>query len=115
MSGRMTVQQQLESGMSHHQAGRLAEAEAIYRQILSWNPNHAEALHLLGLIAGQHGNDDQAIDLIGRAIRLKPDLAAAQGPARRGRRLLPACGQAQARFFRRSLQPGRGPEEPGTT
>ncbi|MGA2439781.1 MAG: tetratricopeptide repeat protein [Tepidisphaeraceae bacterium] len=71
----MTLQQQLESGVSHHKAGRLAEAETIYRQILSQNPNHAEALHLLGLIAGQYGNDDQAIDLIGRAIRLKPDFA----------------------------------------
>jgi predicted O-linked N-acetylglucosamine transferase (SPINDLY family) len=75
MSAHMTLQQQLESGRSHHRAGRLAEAETIYRQILSQNPNHTEALHLLGLIAGQYGNDDQAIDLIGRAIRLKPDFA----------------------------------------
>jgi len=73
MLGPMTLQHQFESGMSHHDAGRLAEAEAIYRQILSQNPNHVEALHLLGLIAGQRGNHDQAIDLIGRAIRLKPD------------------------------------------
>jgi predicted O-linked N-acetylglucosamine transferase (SPINDLY family) len=71
----MTLQQQFESGVSHHQAGRLAEAEAIYRQVLLRNPNHAEALHLLGLIVGQHGNDDQAIDLIGRAIRLMPGFA----------------------------------------
>jgi predicted O-linked N-acetylglucosamine transferase (SPINDLY family) len=75
MSGHMTLQQQFESGVSHHQAGRVAEAEAIYRQVLLRNPNHAEALHLLGLIAGQYGNDDQAIDLIGRAIRLMPGLA----------------------------------------
>jgi len=71
----MTPQQQFESGLSHHQAGRLPDAAAIYRQVLLQNPNHVEALHLLGLIAGQYGNDDQAIDLIGRAIRLKPDLA----------------------------------------
>jgi hypothetical protein len=34
MPGHMTLEQQLESGRSHHQAGRLAEAERIYRQVL---------------------------------------------------------------------------------
>ena len=33
------------------EAGRLAEAEAVYRQILSVHPNHPDPLHLLGSIA----------------------------------------------------------------
>jgi predicted O-linked N-acetylglucosamine transferase (SPINDLY family) len=73
----MTLQQQLEAGMSHHRAGRLAEADTIYHQILTLQPDHAGALHLSGLIAAQRGSDDEAIDLIGRAIRLKPDYAQA--------------------------------------
>jgi predicted O-linked N-acetylglucosamine transferase (SPINDLY family) len=66
----MTLQDQLESGWSHHQAGRLAEAEAAYREILSRNPNHAGALHLLGVLAGQAGRYDAALDLIRRAIAI---------------------------------------------
>jgi predicted O-linked N-acetylglucosamine transferase (SPINDLY family) len=71
----MTLQQQLESGLSHHNAGRLAEAQRIYRQILSQQPDHADALHLLGVLAGQTGRLDSAVELIRRAIRLRPDLA----------------------------------------
>jgi predicted O-linked N-acetylglucosamine transferase (SPINDLY family) len=73
----MTLRQQLESGMSHHQAGRLAEAERIYRQILAQQPNHANALRLLGVLAGQTGRLDAGMELIRRAIRLNPELAVA--------------------------------------
>jgi predicted O-linked N-acetylglucosamine transferase (SPINDLY family) len=66
----MTLQQQLESGMSHHQAGRLAEAERIYRRILTRQPDHADALHLLGVLAVQTGRLDEAEDLIRRAISI---------------------------------------------
>ncbi len=63
---------QLNLAIQHHRAGRLAEAESIYRQILRIDPDHAPALHLLGTIASRARNQDAAIDLIGRAIRLKP-------------------------------------------
>jgi predicted O-linked N-acetylglucosamine transferase (SPINDLY family) len=66
----MTVQEQYESALSHHQAGRLAEAEAIYRQVLAQRPNHADALHGLGELAGQTGWLDQAVNLIRRAIAI---------------------------------------------
>jgi tetratricopeptide (TPR) repeat protein len=75
----MTLQQQLQSALSHHQAGRLAEAEKVYRQILAQQPDHAEALHLLGVLARQSGHSDAAVKLIRQAIRLKPDHAAAHG------------------------------------
>ena len=69
----MTLQQQFESGVSHHQAGRLAEAERFYRQVLALQPDHAEALHLLGMLAAQAGRLDVAVELIRRAIRIRPD------------------------------------------
>jgi predicted O-linked N-acetylglucosamine transferase (SPINDLY family) len=56
-------------GIQHHQAGRLAEAEAQYRQALAADAAHAEALHLLGLIAHQCGHHDAAIQLISQAIQ----------------------------------------------
>ncbi|MEO5373466.1 MAG: tetratricopeptide repeat protein [Alphaproteobacteria bacterium] len=52
----------------HHRAGRLAEAEALYRQILTVDPRCADALHLLGVLAHATGHPEAAVDLIGRAI-----------------------------------------------
>jgi tetratricopeptide (TPR) repeat protein len=56
------------AGLVHHQGGRLARAETLYRETLALKPDHADALHLLGVIASQIGRHDIAVDLIGRAI-----------------------------------------------
>lgn len=61
----------------HHRAGRLADAERIYQEILERQPNHAGALHLLGVVAGQRGQFDRAIELIERAVRVDPSYAEA--------------------------------------
>jgi Flp pilus assembly protein TadD/2-polyprenyl-3-methyl-5-hydroxy-6-metoxy-1,4-benzoquinol methylase len=53
-----------------HQGGNLAAAEALYRQVLALQPNHADALQLLGVAAHQAGRHDIAVDLISRAIAL---------------------------------------------
>ncbi len=66
----------LENGLEHHRAGRLAEAEAIYRQILAADSRHADSLHLLGMIEHQRGRDDIAVELIGQAIAVSPHQAA---------------------------------------
>ena len=58
------------AAVAHHQAGRLAEAEACCRRVLVAEPSHADAMHLLGVIALQVGRHDVAVDLIRRAIRL---------------------------------------------
>ena len=63
------VQNALAEGLRHHQAGRLADAERLYRQILAIDPEHADSLHLLGIIAHQMRSYDVAADLIGRAIK----------------------------------------------
>jgi protein O-GlcNAc transferase len=60
----------LAEAASHHQAGRLAAAERLYRRILAADPKHIDSLHLLGLIAHQTGHSDKALELIGRAIAL---------------------------------------------
>ena len=57
----------------HHQAGRLAEAEALYRKVVAATPAHAEAWHLLGVIASQTGRQEAAVALIRLAIDLAPN------------------------------------------
>ena len=69
----VTVEQAMQIALGHHQAGRLAEA--IYRQVLAQVLNHADALHLLGVLACHAGHLAAAIDLIGRAIAIAPDVA----------------------------------------
>ena len=58
------------AAVMHHQAGQLAKADACYRHVLKAEPNHADAVHLLGVIALQVGRYDVAVDLIRQAIRL---------------------------------------------
>jgi protein O-GlcNAc transferase len=73
----LTIQQALAAAIQHHQAGRFAEAELLYRQILSQAPNNAEALHLWGALASQVNRHDIAVDLIRRAIALQPNFPVA--------------------------------------
>lgn len=54
--------------MAHHQAGRLREAEADYRNVLAANPRHTGALSYLGLLAHQSGHSEAGIDLLRKAI-----------------------------------------------
>ena len=70
------VMQLLRTGMALQQAGSLDAAERNYRQVLDAEPNHADALHLLGLLLHQRGEHAQGAALIERAIRLRPDVAA---------------------------------------
>ena len=70
------IQQLFGKALQHHQNGRLAEAEALYRRILAADSRHADALHLLGLIGHQVGRNDVAVDLIGKAIDVNGTVAA---------------------------------------
>ncbi len=65
-----TVQAVFAAALQYHQAGRLNEAERLYRQVLAVNSRHADSLHLLGLVAHQNGRHDLAVDLIGQAIAI---------------------------------------------
>jgi tetratricopeptide (TPR) repeat protein len=56
--------------MAHHKAGRLDQAEELYRRILAANPEHADSLNLLGVVAHQKGDDRVSAELIERAIRI---------------------------------------------
>jgi protein O-GlcNAc transferase len=70
----MNFAQQVDIALEHHRAGRLAEAEKIYREVLAIDENYVDALHLLGVLAGQLGRADEAVELIRRAVALKSNL-----------------------------------------
>jgi tetratricopeptide (TPR) repeat protein len=62
------------AGFVHHQAGRLRRAEALYRKALQKDPDDANALHLLGVVAYQCGEVGMALRLIERALPGLPAL-----------------------------------------
>ncbi len=62
----------VEQGLQHHGAGRLREAEALYRQALAEDPGNIDALHFLGVIALQRGEHAQAVGLISQALSGNP-------------------------------------------
>ena len=67
-----SIPKAIQAALEHHQAGRLPQAEALYRQILQVAPNHPDALHLLGVIARQDGKNEIAVELITKAISVNP-------------------------------------------
>lgn len=56
-----------------HKQGRLDEAESRYRELLTFNPDDPETLHLLGMLRRQQGDLREAMQLLRRAIELSPD------------------------------------------
>lgn len=68
----MVVGEVIDQAIEHHRAGKLDAAAALYEQVLSGQPGHADANHLLGVICYQRGQYDRAVDLIRRAIAADP-------------------------------------------
>ncbi|MGA2399421.1 MAG: tetratricopeptide repeat protein [Steroidobacteraceae bacterium] len=62
----------LQEAVALHNQGELLPAQRIYEEILSVEPRHFDALHLLGVVAAACGDAARAVDLIGRAIDLSP-------------------------------------------
>lgn len=56
--------------LQHHQAGRLADAEKIYTEILRVDPNNVSCLNNLSLLASRLGRVDEAVALLKRACAL---------------------------------------------
>jgi protein O-GlcNAc transferase len=70
------AEQTLAAAMAQHRAGRLADAERLYRLVCDADPKNARAFHLLGVVAHQLRRPDAA-SLVGRAVLLDPDFAEA--------------------------------------
>ena len=68
----MTKEDALAHALGLQRAGNVAQAEAIYRDILSRDPNDADALWMLGSLAQQSGREELALELIQKSIALNP-------------------------------------------
>ena len=64
------IDEKFQQAVAFHQAGQLAQAERICKQILTYNSQNAEAFHFLGIIACQTGKYPVAVDLIIHAIEI---------------------------------------------
>ncbi len=58
--------------VEHHRAGRLKEAERIYREILQRDPANVNATRLLGSVATEMGRFRMAVRLLQNAVRIAP-------------------------------------------
>jgi tetratricopeptide (TPR) repeat protein len=66
----------IEAAAALHRAGRLAEAAAAYGEILRRTSDHADALHLSGVIAAQQGRFGEAVASMAQAVAIAPQAAA---------------------------------------
>ena len=65
----------IQDAIRHHEAGRLQDAQRLYRTILERDPRNSDALHLLGVLLGQVGRYDEAVAQIEQALVLVPESA----------------------------------------
>lgn len=73
MSEPNDIQSKFELAVARHRAGRLNEAARGYQEILGFNPEHVNAMHMLGLVFFQAGQHQKALELIRRALLGKPN------------------------------------------
>ncbi len=66
------ILESIKIAIEHFMAGRLPSSENICHQILGFEPNNPDALHILGMIAHKNGRDDISIKLINKAIKIDP-------------------------------------------
>jgi len=74
-----TIDELLSEGLEHHKAGRFELAKENYNRVLRSDSYNSEALHFLGLLSHQIGEQQHAITLIKRAITNNPKVAKYHG------------------------------------
>lgn len=69
---RANPDEMLREAVARHQAGDLARAEALYRDVLRARRDDVNALHLLGVALRQQGRLPEALAQLDRAVALRP-------------------------------------------
>ena len=69
----MNSSEKLGQAWQHHQAGQFQRAEHLYQEVLSSEPEHPDALHMLGILAHQTGHSEPGMELVKRALRQRPE------------------------------------------
>jgi protein O-GlcNAc transferase len=73
----VSVAQLVQTGLAHHQAGRVDDARQAYLQVLETNASNFDALHLLGLLLYQTGQSEEGAEKVAQAISVNPTSAEA--------------------------------------
>ena len=71
----LSASELLRQGMQAHESKQIEEAGRLYLAAVNLEPDNPDALHLLGILHGQFGDDQVAVTLIRRAIELNPQEA----------------------------------------
>ena len=61
--------------MAAQRRGATTRAARLYEKVLTLNPGNSDALQLLGLIEFENGRTEQAVQLIGEAVKANPNVA----------------------------------------
>ena len=69
----LTIDQALQKAVEAHKAGKLQDAESLYRAILQAQPNHPDANHNLGVLAVSVNKSEAAIPLFKTALEANPN------------------------------------------
>jgi len=72
---KVSLPQAMALASQHHALGHLEQSETLLKRILQVQPQHAPALHLLGLINHQAGNMTLAISMISQATAISPNIS----------------------------------------
>ncbi len=65
----------LAKAFNNYQSGQLKQAQQLYEQVLTLQPNQIDALQCLGMIAAQEGQQAIAISYFKRAVQAQPAIA----------------------------------------
>jgi tetratricopeptide (TPR) repeat protein len=68
----VTIQDRLQHGVALHQKSQYDAAREVYNDVLSSDPNNADAIHLLGVLDMQAGENELALERLLRAVELQP-------------------------------------------
>jgi protein O-GlcNAc transferase len=74
VSNQIPIEKAVEIALEQHRAGHYKRAEHLYLEILRQDPGNVDAIHLLGVLAHQGGDEETSIQLISAAIGKRPDM-----------------------------------------
>jgi tetratricopeptide (TPR) repeat protein len=69
----LTIDQALQKAVEAHKAGKLQDAENLYRAILQAQPNHPDANHNLGVLAVSVNKSEAALQLFKTSLEANPN------------------------------------------
>jgi protein O-GlcNAc transferase len=63
----------LNQAVAAHRAGDLSRAESLYKLVLASDPKQFDAMHMLGIVAGQRGDYREGVRRITEALNIRPN------------------------------------------